>query len=56
MKQEGASWDWPEYQPHISISYDFEGDADKITPWLGEIKFGPEVFKPVNDNWKKELN
>ena len=52
MVRAGASWDWPEYQPHVSISYDFAGDIDAIEPWRGEIKFGPEQFEALNEDWK----
>lgn len=54
MVMRGASWDWPDYQPHVSISYDFSGDASTIKPWTGEIEFGPEVFEPLNEDWKGE--
>lgn len=54
MVEQGASWDWPDYQPHLSISYDFAGDIDSIKPWAGEIKFGPEIFEALNENWKDE--
>lgn len=53
---EGARWDWPEYQPHITISYDSEGiDQSKIEPYMGKIEFGPEVHKPVNEDWKDKV-
>lgn len=51
MVQAGASWDWPEYQPHISISYAFEGDPEGVQPWRGEIKLGPEIFEQINEDW-----
>lgn len=55
MVSNGASWDWPEYQPHISISYDFDGDIEAIEPWTGEIKFGPEIFKEIDEDWKAKV-
>lgn len=51
MVEAGASWDWPDYQPHATVSYDFDGDVSEITPWRGEIKLGPEVFEEVVENW-----
>lgn len=51
MVEEGASYDFPEYQPHVSISYAFDGDASKITPWQGQIKFGPEIFESIDEEW-----
>lgn len=52
----GASWDWPEYQPHITISYD-AGDMDlsKVVPYAGRIELGPEIFEEVKDDWEKAV-
>lgn len=52
MKHEGASWDHPEYQPHVTISYDFNGDLGTVVPWRGVIVLGPEIFEEVNEEWK----
>ena len=54
MVRAGATWDWPEYQPHVSISYAFTGDIDAIEPWRGEIKLGPEIFEALDENWKEK--
>jgi hypothetical protein len=46
MREAGASWDWPEYQPHISISVG--GDMPSgIQPYQGKIVLGPEIFEEV---------
>ena len=46
----GASYDFSEYQPHITISY---GDMpDDAVPYTGRILLGPEVFEEVNDDWR----
>lgn len=53
MVDMGASWDHPDYQPHITISYDgAPADLSKVEPYQGEIILGPEVFKEVNEDWK----
>lgn len=54
MVRAGATWDWPEYQPHISISYAFKGDIDAIEPWRSEIKLGPEIFEALDENWSSK--
>jgi len=56
LKDSGAVWGFPEYQPHITISY-AAGDIDleSIEPYRGKIEFGPEAFKEVNENWRKEI-
>lgn len=49
IKSAGATWDHPEYHPHITISY---GDApENAKPYTGKITLGPEIFEEVNDNW-----
>lgn len=56
MRDAGASWDWPDYQPHITITYE-PGDIDlsKVEPYRGELVFGPEVFEEINENAIKEI-
>lgn len=52
MKRNGASWDHPEYQPHLTISYDPEApDIAAIEPYRGKIELGPEIFEEVKENW-----
>lgn len=54
MKRAGASWDWPEYQPHITITYEGNGgDLKGVEPYQGEIVLGPEVFAEVVEDWEK---
>lgn len=46
IKEAGASWDWPDYQPHISITKDFV-DLSKVKPYTGPIILGPEIFEEI---------
>lgn len=56
LKEAGASWDHPEYQPHITISYNTEGmEIEKIEPYQGLIRLGPEVWEEVNEDFKSEV-
>ena len=57
MREQGASWDWPEYQPHITITYDKpEGmDIDQVKPYRGKIVLGPEIFEEINEDWKTNI-
>lgn len=49
----GAEVDYPEYQPHITISWNAPNiDVRAIEPYRGRILLGPEVFEEVDDNWK----
>lgn len=50
----GASWDFPSYQPHITLSWQAPGDL-KLRPWLGNIELGPEIFEEVDPNWKDQV-
>lgn len=53
MVELGASWDHPEYRPHITISYDPDSpDLATVTPYAGEIVLGPEIFEEVKEDWK----
>ncbi|WP_309086404.1 anti-CBASS protein Acb1 family protein [Chelativorans sp.] len=47
IREAGASWDWPEYQPHISIQIGGDIDLSKVEPYQGRIVLGPEIFEEV---------
>jgi hypothetical protein len=52
FKGNGATWSWPDYQPHITISVGRSGlDLSKIQPYTGNIVYGPEEFDEVEENW-----
>lgn len=56
FRDAGASWDFPEYQPHITLTYSVpEANVDAIEPYRGPLVFGPEIFAEVNDNWGNEI-
>ncbi|RVH94864.1 DUF1073 domain-containing protein, partial [Sinorhizobium meliloti] len=46
----GASWDWPEYQPHISIQIGGDIDLSKVEPYRGKIILGPEIFEELRED------
>lgn len=52
IRESGASWDFQEYQPHVTLSY---GDAtlalEKVEPFRGKLRFGPEIFSEIDENW-----
>jgi len=49
IREAGASWDWPEYQPHVTITYDAAGvDLSKVEPFRGALRFGPEIFEELD--------
>lgn len=56
IRQAGASWDYAEYQPHVTLTYQ-GGDIDLATvePYRGVIELGPEVFEELNEGWHEGL-
>lgn len=56
IKHLGAETDYPEYQPHITISWQAADlDLSKVEPYQGKIILGPEVFSEVRDDWKSTI-
>lgn len=45
----GASHDFPEYLPHVTVGFDPDGniDLEELDAFTGELKFGPEMFERV---------
>jgi len=45
----GASWDFEEYQPHITITYEPRSiDLSRVDPYRGRIELGPEIFEDLD--------
>ena len=57
MIEAGGSHDYGEYLPHITITYTAPNGLDlaKITPFAGELRFGPEIFEPLDLDWKSKI-
>jgi hypothetical protein len=56
MVEAGGSHDFDEYQPHVTLTYDpGEVDLDQIKPFAGELRFGPEIFEPLDLDWKSKI-
>ena len=57
MIRAGASHDWPDYQPHVTLTYEAPADFDleAIRPYTGELRFGPEIFAPLDPDWKSKI-
>ena len=56
FRSEGASWDFPSYMPHITITY--RGgymDPTNIEPFMGDIVLGPLCAKLLNTDWDTEI-
>lgn len=55
IKEAGATWDHEGYQPHVTITWDAEGvDIAKVEPFQGVLRFGPEIFEEIVEDWAKK--
>lgn len=51
----GMSWDYPKYQPHITITYAGKDvDLSNVEPYNGRILLGPEIFEECKPYEAKE--
>lgn len=50
MIEEGASYDYADYQPHISVAKTEGFDLSNVKPYTGEILLGPEIFEEIKDD------
>lgn len=56
FRDAGASWDFPEYQPHVTITYDgAPADLSAVEPYGGVLEFGPEVFAELDEDWADKI-
>lgn len=52
----GASWDYPDYQPHVTITYEGKGiKPEKMEPYDGDLVFGPQIHTEVDKNFVTKL-
>lgn len=53
MCERGASFDFPSYRPHVTIGLNLppDFDLDAVEPYTGPLRFGPEVFEAIDDNF-----
>lgn len=52
----GCSWDHDGFRPHVTISWNASNiDLSKVRPYTGSLDFGPEIFEPIDDNWKSSI-
>ncbi|NTJ00341.1 DUF1073 domain-containing protein [Agrobacterium rhizogenes] len=57
LKRIGAEPTYPEYAPHITITYEpGDVDIDKVEPYRGAIEFGPEIFAEVKNDWAAAIS
>lgn len=49
--ENGCSWDYPEYNPHITIGYNLPINTKTLIPYKGELVFGPEIYEDIDEDW-----
>lgn len=47
----GGSHDYPDYQPHVTITYAKPAGLDlkAVEPFRGKLRFGPEIFEEIDE-------
>lgn len=57
LRRAGAFWDWPEYHPHVTLTYQPPAGFDpaKAPPFAGFLYFGPEHWRPLDEGWKGQV-
>jgi phage-related protein (TIGR01555 family) len=56
IRDAGASWDHPEYQPHVTFTWAAGNvDLSKVQPYNGPLILGPEIFEPVDEDWRAKI-
>lgn len=60
MIERGASHDFEDYKPHVTVAYAPDFDITGVEPFNGELRFGPEIFEPIKDDqpdaaWLQDL-
>lgn len=49
----GCSWDYDSYTPHITISYVKQYNKN-VKPYIGDIFLGQEVWDSIDEDWNKD--
>lgn len=57
FRDHGASWDYENYTPHITITYSMDSgfDISKVQPYTGFLELGPEKSESLNEEWKDNV-
>lgn len=55
IREAGASWDYEEYTPHVTLTY-VSQSVETVIPYRGKIELGPEIFEELNPLWKPKTS
>jgi hypothetical protein len=54
MMDQGASYDFPHYRSHVTISYQ-DVDTSDVKPYEGDLIFGSEKFDEIDEDWNDKI-
>lgn len=55
FKRAGASWSFPSFTPHVTLSYSGKGvDLAKVHPYAGDIVLGEECWEEIKEGGQAE--
>lgn len=56
MREYGAVSEFDDYVAHVTLSHEPQTvDVDSIVPYRGSLRFGPEIFEEVDENWRDKI-
>lgn len=53
MAEHGFTWDYPTFEPHITLSYAFDGDISQLPPFEPHLILGDEYTEELDLDWEK---
>lgn len=56
MVAKGASHDFDEYAPHVTLALAPEFETEGVEPYTGELRFGPEIFEDIVEDWVSRVS
>lgn len=51
----GATYDYDEYKPHVTVSYKFKGEEPREVPDV-TLEFDKHTFKGLDPDWKDKIS
>lgn len=50
-EENNIEYDFPEYIPHITLSYGFDGKIEELPTWTIDLELSEEYTKPFDSDW-----
>lgn len=52
LKNAGCSYDYPTFKPHITLSYQSDVATSDVSPYVGPLQFGGEMWKEITGSYE----